>query len=120
MSNKYLPLFAPIKIGNMKLKNRICMAPMAFDSDGRITERYIDYFERRAHGGAGLITTGASSISPVSEHKGFVQLYNMANVPGLSRLADRVHAGGAKLFVERIIRYRSDYAQNADDNARYK
>ena len=100
MSNRYLPLFAPIKLGSMLLKNRICMAPMAFPSEGRVPERYIDYFERRARGGAGLITTGASSLSPVSEHKGFVQLYDPNNVPGLSRLADRVHAGGAKLCVE--------------------
>lgn len=98
--NKYLPLFQPITIGRMTLKNRICMAPMAFSSEGLIPDRYVDYFERRAYGGAGMITTGAASISPISENEGFVQLYNPVNVPGLARLTDRVHAGGAKLCVE--------------------
>lgn len=100
MDNKYDVLFQPIKIGNMILKNRICMAPMDWDTDGLVTDQYIDYFERRAVGGAGMITTGAVSISPISENEGFVQMYKPINLPGMSRLAERVHAGGSKLCVE--------------------
>ncbi len=46
-------LFTPITIGTMEVKNRVAMAPMATDyaeSDGRISQRLIDYLEARAAG----------------------------------------------------------------------
>ena len=66
----YTALFSPIRIGTMKLRNRLVMSPMenSFGTqDGRPTERSIQYFEARAKGGVGLITLGASAID--EKHK---------------------------------------------------
>ncbi|MEE8173763.1 MAG: NADH oxidase, partial [Dehalococcoidia bacterium] len=51
-------LFQPIAIGDMRLKNRIVMAPMGTgltSDDGSVTEQLIEYHAERARGGVGLI-----------------------------------------------------------------
>ena len=49
-------LFQEGFIGNLKLKNRIVMAPMvtSFSSGGFVTDRLINYYKKRAEGGTGL------------------------------------------------------------------
>ncbi len=53
-------LYEPIKIGNIKVKNRLAMSAMdlGFTSDGFINERFIDFYIERARGGVGLIVVG--------------------------------------------------------------
>jgi len=55
--NPYKNIFQPINIGEMKLRNRIVLAPMAtgYSEKGRVTERQIQYYVERAKGGVGLI-----------------------------------------------------------------
>lgn len=57
----YEKLFEPIKIGPVEIKNRIAMAPMnqQGDRDSHVTPQYTCYFNARALGGFGLITTGS-------------------------------------------------------------
>ena len=59
-------LFESIKIGNVEIKNRIAMAPMAnlglITPDGCFTKRAVDYYVERAKGGTGLIITGAVKV----------------------------------------------------------
>jgi len=57
----YDHLFAPIKIGPVEIKNRIAMAPMNSqgDKDGHPTLQYTCYFNARALGGFGMMTTGS-------------------------------------------------------------
>jgi 2-enoate reductase len=54
-------------IGNLRIKNRIIMAPMNVggnnNPDGSLSERGIEYFVERAKGGVGLITTGAVRVT---------------------------------------------------------
>lgn len=50
------PIFTPISVGNVKLKNRLAVAPMVTvycDQDGMATERFIAYHEAKAKGGWG-------------------------------------------------------------------
>ena len=53
-----LNLFRPGKIGNLQIKNRIVMGPMGItgllEPDGRYSQRGIDFYVRRAAGGAGI------------------------------------------------------------------
>ena len=59
-------LFSPGKIGSMELRNRVVMAPMVVQlasESGAVTERTVDYYARRAKGGAGLIIVEASYIA---------------------------------------------------------
>ena len=51
-------LFEPIKIGDVEIKNRIVMSPMALgfcEDDGTINDRFVEFYTQRAQGGAGLI-----------------------------------------------------------------
>ncbi|MFP8871402.1 MAG: NADH oxidase, partial [Myxococcota bacterium] len=97
----YSPLFSPIRIGTMELRNRLVMSPMenSFGTqDGRPTERSIQYFEARAKGGVGLITLGASSID--EKHKEVPASLHFASDSVISdhrALVDAVHAHGAKI-----------------------
>ena len=58
----YVNMFSPIKVNNCEIKNRLVMGPMGnvnmADETGRPSEKMISYFEARAKGGVGLITTG--------------------------------------------------------------
>lgn len=102
---KYETLFSPIKIGNVEIKNRICMAPMLMDFgqfDGRTTNQLMDYYEERAKGGTGLIVTEITRVNDVTGGSAFAQL-GMSHdyqIEGMTQLARRIHSHGAKLFVQ--------------------
>ena len=63
---KYKKLFEPLSVGNVKLKNRIAMAPLAtggmINSDGTLTQRAVEYYKERVKGGTGLIVTGNAKM----------------------------------------------------------
>ena len=53
-----MKLFEPARIGSLRVKNRMVMPPMnsrTGNTDGTVSQRTIDYYSRRAHGGVGLI-----------------------------------------------------------------
>jgi len=54
-------LFEPIKIGPVEIKNRIAMAPMnqQGDREGHPTPQYSSFYNARAVGGFGMLTTGS-------------------------------------------------------------
>ena len=56
-------VFAPIKIREMELKNRIILPAMGTrmaDADGFVTEKLVAYHAARAKGGCGLNCGGGS------------------------------------------------------------
>lgn len=59
-------LFSPIKIKNVELKNRIAVSPMCEYSavDGFANNWHLVHLGSRAVGGAGLIITEATAVSP--------------------------------------------------------
>jgi 2,4-dienoyl-CoA reductase-like NADH-dependent reductase (Old Yellow Enzyme family)/thioredoxin reductase len=92
------------QINAMKLRNRIITGPMEkgmANRDGSLTQRYIDYLVERARGGASLIqvestyvdTRGMGHLNQVGCHGDHV-------VPGLRRMAEAVHADGARVGLE--------------------
>ena len=95
-------LFDKTRIGNMKLKNRICMSPMGTtgEADGAYCNEGIDYFEERAKGGAGLIITGANVVSTKYEPRPCTELSDFHHVERLNMLVERCHAYGAKVCVQ--------------------
>jgi len=95
-------LFDRTQIGNMKLKNRVFMAPMGTtgEADGAYCNEGIDYFEERAKGGAGLIITGANVVSTKYEPRPCTELSDFHHVERLNMLIDRCHHYGAKVCVQ--------------------
>jgi 2,4-dienoyl-CoA reductase-like NADH-dependent reductase (Old Yellow Enzyme family) len=69
----FAPLFEPVSLGNVVLKNRIVMSPMGTrmaDHDGLVNERDVAWHRRRAEGGVAMIVTGASQVHPSSVVRG--------------------------------------------------
>jgi 2,4-dienoyl-CoA reductase-like NADH-dependent reductase (Old Yellow Enzyme family)/thioredoxin reductase len=101
----YKKLFTPLKIGNCEIKNRIVMPPMMMGFgkfDGTPTEEMTAYYEERAKGGAGLISTEITRVNDVTGAGAFNQLgvSRDYHTEPLGRFAERIHAYGAKLFIQ--------------------
>ena len=97
-------LFTPYKIGNLKIKNRIVMCPMGTNAaygDGSISENRIDYYARRAKGGAGMIILGCQFISPELA-SGCIEgtIEPNTSLPRLSVLCEKVHQYGTKICAQ--------------------
>ncbi|MQT62410.1 NAD(P)-binding protein, partial [Pseudomonas sp. FSL R10-0056] len=102
---KYPQLLAPGRIGSLELRNRIIMAPMGSnfaEANGQCGERIQAYYEARARGGAGLLIMGVCSVAfPAGTAEPFqVGVSSDDFIPGLSRLAERVHQHGAKIAMQ--------------------
>ena len=109
----YTHLFSPIKINSITIKNRIVMGPMGninmCDETGRPNAKMLKYFEARAAGGVGLITSGLIPIS-YGIDKSLIELGDLTYFPRIDRsrtvfagwrdLAEICHAQGAKFFIQ--------------------
>jgi 2,4-dienoyl-CoA reductase-like NADH-dependent reductase (Old Yellow Enzyme family)/thioredoxin reductase len=102
--SRFPRLFTPGRIGRRQLRNRILMAPMEKNlgtPDGAVTQRYVDYCEARAAGGAALITLESMYVDPAGKNHVYqLGLHDDAVVPGYRRLADVCHRHGALLGAE--------------------
>ena len=110
MRDDMTPLFQPIKIGNMDLRNRIVMAPMAtaYARSSAVSQQLLDYYVERAKGGIGLIITEPACID-VPLGLG-VYMPNMDlpilsidtddSVGKLQQLPTEVHKHGAKIALQ--------------------
>lgn len=113
MALKYPELFKPFKIGKCEIKNRIVMTAMHpanwYDDNGILTDSAIDYYEARAKGGVGLIYTGAQESR--THYAGYdIPIPSPFDTPGkfvtqMTKLVNRVHAYGAKLFIQPSFDY---------------
>lgn len=102
--NAHRKLFSPGTIGRMELPNRVVMAPMVValgSESGAVTERNVEYYERRAAGGAGLVIVEATYVG--TDGRGFgcqIGLDRDALVPGHVELVEAVHRHGARIAVQ--------------------
>ncbi len=98
-------LFEPIQIGHVKIKNRVAFAPthMGYCSHrGEVTDQLLGHYSARAKGGAGLVIvegTGITGKHAFTMGRGVVCMGAFYR-KGLRELAEAVHFGGAKAFVQ--------------------
>lgn len=95
MTQHSLPnLFSPLKIGDLKLKNRIVSTghETHLNEGGQIGNRLIAYHEARARGGVGLIVTEAALVHPGAVFVADpIRLDTDDCIPGYQKLAEAVH-----------------------------
>lgn len=94
-------LLKPIEVGGITLKNRIMFPPLTTgyeERDGSIGERSLAFYERLARGGVGYIVIG--DVAPVNTASPTPKLCDDAQIPSFARLAEAVHAHGAKLALQ--------------------
>ena len=98
-------LFSTFTIGAVELPNRVAVAPMtrvSATADGVVTDRMVDYYEGFARGGFGLIITEGIYIDS-AHSQGYVNQPGLTNAEqelGWSRVVERVHAAGGKIFAQ--------------------
>ena len=100
---KYPKLFQEGRIGKLTVKNRIVMAPMGTalcTMNGEMTDNIIEYYKTRAKGGFGLLFVEVSEVdwAVASATLNSVRVDTSRAIPQMRRLADGVHAYGAKIF----------------------
>ena len=102
---RYPHLFEPIQLNQLKIRNRIVSTAHAevYADNGMPGERYIRYYEEKARGGVGLAICGGSS--PVAKDSpsswwSSVNLSRDETMEGLAKLAETMHAHGAKIMIQ--------------------
>ncbi len=97
-------LFTPKHIGGIEIRNRVVMPPMTTrlaDAEGYVTAASVAYFRARAAGGVGLVTVEMASPERAGRHRAReLGIYDDRFLPGLQRLTDAIHAGGAKASIQ--------------------
>src|SRR4029077_10160554 len=97
-------LLTPARIGPVEIKNRIVMPTMTTrtaDDEGFVTEDCIAYYLARVQGGTGLITVEMASPEKAGRHRRReIGIYDDRFIPGLKRLTDAIHRGGAKASIQ--------------------
>ena len=103
-----MKLFESIKIGHLKIRNRIAFAPTHMghcSTRGEVTDQALCHYSARAKGGAGLIIvegTGITGKYAFSMRRGLVCMGDFYR-KGLKELADVIHFAGAKAVVQLVL-----------------
>jgi 2,4-dienoyl-CoA reductase-like NADH-dependent reductase (Old Yellow Enzyme family) len=88
----------------VEIKNRIVMPPMTTrtsDAEGFVTDDTVAYYMARVRGGVGLITVEMASPEKCGRHRRHeIGIYEDRFVPGLTRLVEEIHRGGAKASIQ--------------------
>ncbi|MBN8541832.1 MAG: alkene reductase [Deltaproteobacteria bacterium] len=106
-------LFTEAKLGNLKLKNRVVMAPMTRSRAvaGQPTEIMAEYYGARAS--AGLIIT--EGVAPSANGLGYARipgLFSSEQVGGWKKVTSAVHKGGGAIFAQLMHTGRASHFSN--------
>ena len=96
-------VFSLIKIRGMEMRNRVIFPAMGTKmagDDKMVTDQLINYHAARAIGGNGLNFTEVCSVYDKASPKTFLAISDDKYTPGLKRLTDAIHAGGAMAGVQ--------------------
>lgn len=94
------PLLSPLALAHgVTSPSRLWLAPLTnlqSHSDGSLSDEELHFLAMRADGGFGLVSTCAAYVSQDGKAwPGELGLHEDAMLPGLTRLAARIHTGGA-------------------------
>lgn len=95
-------LFTPMSFGDLKLSNRVVMAPLTRNRAGEDNvpqPMNVEYYRQRAS--AGLIISEASQISPQGVgYPATPGIYSPEQVAGWRKVTSAVHAKGGHIFIQ--------------------
>lgn len=100
--NDKLKLLEPLSVGDLKLANRVFLAPLTRcrASAGRVPNALMrDYYVQRAT--AGLIISEATSVSPMGVgYPNTPGIWSPEQTAGWRQITEAVHAAGGKMFLQ--------------------
>ena len=96
------PLFEPIRINRLEVRNRILLPAMHLDmaDNFQVTEKMKAFYSERAQGGAGLVCVGFATVDERSGSPLNIGAHSDDFLPGLSELAEAIRSGGAASAVQ--------------------
>lgn len=101
---RFETVLSPMKIGKLEIKNRFVVPPMGTNYgtyEGMVTDQLVNYYATRAKGGFGLLFTEVTAVAPNGKAiLNEIGLWDDAQIPGMRRLVDAVHAAGAPIFAQ--------------------
>ena len=92
------PMFTPFTLRDMTVNNRVVLSPMCMYSaiDGTVNDFHLVHLGSRAMGGAGLLITEMTDVSPQGRiSPGCAGMYRPEHVPAWQRVVDYVHTYSA-------------------------
>jgi NADPH2 dehydrogenase len=99
-------LFTPIDLKGVPFRNRVVMPPMITqkaDREGHVTDVHLEHYSSRAAAGTGLIIVEATAVDRKGQvWEGGLGAYDDSHIPGLARLAERIHADGAAAGIQLV------------------
>lgn len=102
--SRYDKVTEPIRIGSLKLKNRIVMSPMSpmyTGEKGFVTDKLAAYYARRAKGGVAMVVGEHTGISEAGRGADrMLMLSSDEYKEGFKKLIDGIHEGGAAFAAE--------------------
>jgi len=107
-------LFSPIKIGRVKVKNRLVMPPMGInfgvDEEGYVTEQLTAYFEARARGGTGMMIVGGAAVHPTGlDLPKLPRIWADEHIPAFRVMTDAIHQYDVKFGIQLLHGGRQSY-----------
>ena len=115
-----MKLFQPLDINGMVIQNRIMVPAMVTrlsGEDGVVNQDIIDRYVRYAQGEAGLIVVEAMAVHH-SKSGPLLRISDDTFVPGLAKLARRIHETSGSKVVPQIIHFlkvaKSGWRQTVD------
>lgn len=120
-------LLKPFSIGNLKLANRLVMAPMTHNKSPRHIpgKEVADYYRRRAEGGVGLIITEGTVIDHKAGHAypDVPNIFGEDALAGWEHVVKEVHAAGGLIFPQLwhvgSVRQRHKHENQGIDNPKH-
>jgi anthraniloyl-CoA monooxygenase len=98
------PMFAPYRLRGLELENRVVVSPMATYSaeDGTPNDFHLVHYGTRAQGGAGLVYTEMTCVSPAGRiSPGCAGMYAPEHLAEWKRIVDFVHSNSqAKICLQ--------------------
>lgn len=101
--SKYPHLFAPIRVRNVYIKNRVESAPMSASGEVPFyTREAYEMYNSIARGGAGIVTLGEAGVHSLTDHAhpAMPHLDDENLLPSLIQTVDTVHKWGALASIE--------------------
>ena len=98
----YRYLFSPIQINRLEIKNRVAYPSLGllYSKNGKLNDRYFNYFRERANGGAGLVTVGPVGVDFIGSGAIALSLAHDDAISDFKKLAGIIKDGGARAWVQ--------------------
>ncbi len=104
MNPEYPNLLSPGKIGSVTLRNKTVMAAMGMSQsdNGFVNKAVLNHYAARANGGVGAVIVEVTCVdTPLGLNtNGMLVIDDDKYIPGMTQLADVIHKGGAKAFLQ--------------------